>query len=171
MIEVRCHLPSVAEYVALTSAVGWPAPSEEACERALAATVVSVGAFEGTRLVGMGRVVGDGAENWLLVDVVVDPQHQGRSVGSALIDALETEVSNRSPGSTVLLFCPSRAVPFYEGLGYEAAPGTFMRKVLSTSPERPGRMDDPARSGRACGDPSVPWQRAAPPPLRPPAIP
>ena len=171
MIEVRCHLPSVAEYVALTSAVGWPAPSEEACGRALAATVVSMGAFEGARLVGMGRLVGDGAENWLLVDVVVDPEHQRQGVGSALIEALETELSNRSPGSTVLLFCPSRAVPFYESLGYRVAPGTFMRKVLSTPPERPGRADDPARPGRACGGPSAPWQRAGPPPLRPPPIP
>lgn len=175
MIEVRRHLPSVAEYVALNTAVGWLVPDEQACERALAATVVSVGAFEGPELVGMGRLVGDGAENWVLVDIIVHPCHQGQGVGKSMIRALESEVSRRAPGSTVLLFCASALAPFYEGLGYEVSPGTFMKKVLIAprcpTPAKGWPTGGSAPPGREGGDPTGPWRQVAPTHLRPSAIP
>lgn len=177
MIEVRRHLPSVAEYVALNRAVGWTVPCEEACERALAATVVSVGAFDGKQLVGMGRIIGDGVDNWVLVDIIVEPAHQRRGVGAAMISALEAEVAARKPGSTVLLFCSSRVAPFYERLGYEISPGTFMKKALAAG-QAPAMVGHPAPAqewgpdppGRAGGGPTGPWPGAAPPRPRPPAI-
>lgn len=173
MIEVRCHLPSVAEYVALNRAVGWVIPDAAACERALAATVLSVGAFDAAQLVGMGRLIGDGVENWVLVDIIVDPPYQGLGVGSAMIGALEAEVSKRSPGSTVLLFCSAQVAPFYERLGYQVSPGTFMKKALVVPQNvAPSCGPDPPRPpGRAGGGPSAPWRAAVPMPPRSPATP
>lgn len=164
MIEVRCHLPSVDEYVALIQAVGWTVAGREACERALAGTVVGIGAFDGDQLVGMGRLIGDGAENWVLVDLVVDPTYQGGGVGTAITTALEAEVARSSPGSTVLLFCSARVVPFYERLGYQISPGIFMKKTLR-------EVGCPGPPGRAGGDPISPWRSVVPPRRRSPAIP
>jgi GNAT superfamily N-acetyltransferase len=134
VVEVRVHLPSVSEYATLLRAVGWAIPDQGACERALAGTVLSVAAFEDDLLVGMGRLIGDGVENWVLVDLAVDPAYQGHGVGSALVAALEEEVVRAAPGSTLLLFCAARVAPFYERLGYEVSPGTFMKKALPGRP-------------------------------------
>ncbi|HGK4841843.1 TPA: GNAT family N-acetyltransferase [Kluyvera georgiana] len=38
--------------------------------------------------VGMGRIVGDGALNFDIVDIAVDPDHQGRGLGRQIMEAL-----------------------------------------------------------------------------------
>ena len=38
--------------------------------------------------VGMGRIVGDGALNFEIVDIAVDPAHQGRGLGRIIIEKL-----------------------------------------------------------------------------------
>ena len=35
--------------------------------------------------VGMGRVVGDGALNFEIVDIAVDPEHQGKGLGRLIM--------------------------------------------------------------------------------------
>lgn len=36
----------------------------------------------------MGRIVGDGALNFDIVDIAVDPDHQGRGLGRQIMEAL-----------------------------------------------------------------------------------
>ncbi len=38
--------------------------------------------------VGMGRIVGDGALNFDIVDIAVDPDHQGKGLGRQIMEAL-----------------------------------------------------------------------------------
>lgn len=38
--------------------------------------------------VGMGRIVGDGALNFEIVDIAVDPDHQGKGLGRKIMEAL-----------------------------------------------------------------------------------
>ena len=38
--------------------------------------------------VGMGRIVGDGALNFEIVDIAVDPEHQGKGLGRKIMEAL-----------------------------------------------------------------------------------
>ncbi|WP_052284588.1 GNAT family N-acetyltransferase [Kluyvera genomosp. 1] len=38
--------------------------------------------------VGMGRIVGDGALNFEIVDIAVDPAHQGKGLGRKVMEAL-----------------------------------------------------------------------------------
>lgn len=60
--------PSVPEYMALRSAVGWRVRSAEDCDRALRGTRLAVCAVDGDETIGMGRLVSDGALYWFIVD-------------------------------------------------------------------------------------------------------
>lgn len=48
-------------------------------------SIAWVVAHDGGRLVGFINVIGDGGSHAVLLDTVVDPEHQGRGVGRALV--------------------------------------------------------------------------------------
>ena len=50
-----------------------------------------VGAFDEGRLVGFVQVAWDGGPHAFLIDTAVDPNHQGRGIGAALVKAAEDE--------------------------------------------------------------------------------
>lgn len=72
--------------VALYSAVGWTAYTDEPdrLTAAVAASLHVVTAWDGERLVGLARVVGDGLTIAYLQDILVAPDHQRADVGREL---------------------------------------------------------------------------------------
>ena len=46
-------------------------------------------------IVDMGRIVGDGALNFEIVDVAVDPEHQGKGLGWKVMEALMSRSGNK----------------------------------------------------------------------------
>jgi GNAT superfamily N-acetyltransferase len=87
----------------------------------LAPTWYAVSAYEGERLVGTGRIIGDGVLHALLVDVIVDPDYRHRGIGSAIVERLAAEC-RRHRIVDVQLFCAFGVSPFYERLGFAARP-------------------------------------------------
>ncbi len=82
------------------------------------------------RTVGMARIVGDGGTAFLIVDVAVEPPHQGQGIGSAMVDALMRWLSEHAaPGGYVYLFADVDG--FYERWGFEesapASKGMWVR--------------------------------------------
>ena len=82
------------------------------------------------RTVGMARIVGDGGTAFLVVDVAVEPPHQGQGIGSAMFDALMTWLSDHAPsGGYVYLFADVDG--FYGRWGFEesapASKGMWIR--------------------------------------------
>lgn len=45
----------------------------------------------------MGRIVGDGALNFEIVDVAVDPEHQGKGLGRKIMEALLSWLEQQAP--------------------------------------------------------------------------
>jgi ribosomal protein S18 acetylase RimI-like enzyme len=127
-VEVVARLPAPDDYVALCAAVGWT-PSD-ASDRALEGSLAAVCAFDEGKLVGMGRLVGDGAMYCFAVDVVVAPTHQRRGVGRAVMQQLETLVVERSLAARLDLVAADDVRAFYERLGYEPLRSDLMRKSL-----------------------------------------
>ncbi|QLG29398.1 GNAT family N-acetyltransferase [Halorarum halophilum] len=88
---------------------------------------------EGTRsaeTVGMARVVGDGGSVYHVCDMAVHPAHQGRGLGTKLMDAVMAFVEvDAPPGSYVNLMADVDG--FYERFGFAetrpASKGMFYR--------------------------------------------
>ena len=79
------HWPRVSE---LFEAVGWGKRPPELVAEAFGQSTFIRAAFEQDKLVGFGRTVDDGRYYGLIVDLVVDPDHQGQGVGTRLLREL-----------------------------------------------------------------------------------
>jgi GNAT superfamily N-acetyltransferase len=123
-IEYRPEVPEPDAFVSLFATTGWD-PQDRltvaAAAEALGPTWYAVSAYAGNRLVGTGRIIGDGVLHALLVDVMVDPAYRHRGIGSAIVERLVAEC-RRHLILDVQLFCAPGVKPFYERLGFAARP-------------------------------------------------
>lgn len=84
----------------------------------------------------MGRLIGDGLY-YLIVDVVVIPEFQGKGIGSRIIDMLLKYVDGKLPEggrASVQLISEKGKEDFYIRKGFKIIPhefcGSGMRKVV-----------------------------------------
>lgn len=78
-------------------------------------------AWEGNRLVGTARVLTDGVYYATLWDVIVDPEFQGRGIGTALVRRAIEPFLDRG-FSFIALFSAVGREGFYERLGFRPHP-------------------------------------------------
>ena len=81
-------IPASDEYLALRKLAGLSAFSEEGAAIGLPNSWFAVCVRDGDRLVGMGRVIGDGGLFFQIVDIAVDPALHRKGVGRAIMAAL-----------------------------------------------------------------------------------
>lgn len=124
------------EYRDLRSSVEWLNFSEEQTRRALANSLYTVTVQEDAQTIAMGRLTGDGLY-YLIVDVVVRPECQGRGIGSSIVDKLLAFVEAQTPvggRSSVQLIAEKGKEEFYIKKGFKRIPheycGSGMRKVI-----------------------------------------
>lgn len=127
---------SYKEYVSLRSSVDWMNFSEEQQKKSIQNSLYTVTAVEQEQTIGMGRLIGDGLY-YLIVDVVVHPQFQGKGIGSQIIDMLLQYVDKETPvggRSSVQLIAEKSKEDFYIKKGFKLIPheycGSGMRKVI-----------------------------------------
>ncbi|VTP13637.1 Acetyltransferase (GNAT) family protein [Phytobacter ursingii] len=90
----------------------------DAAKRALPASCYGVHIEYAGQIVGMGRIIGDGALNFEIVDIAVDPGHQGNGLGRKIMQNLMSWFENHvSPGAYITLVAD---VPeLYEKFGFK----------------------------------------------------
>lgn len=121
-VTIAAETPTREQLLALYDAVGWSAYTRDpdALVAGVEGSWLVVTALDAGTLVGLARVVSDGATIAYLQDILVAPSHQRSGVGRALLDA----VDERTAGirQTVLL---TDAEPgqraFYEAAGFTEA--------------------------------------------------
>ncbi|MGC9335223.1 MAG: GNAT family N-acetyltransferase [Anaerolineae bacterium] len=118
------------EYRALCTAVGWEAVINfEAANEALPNSLYGVVVECEERVVGMGRVVGDGAIFYYLQDIAVMPGYQGRGVGRRIVEQLVGHIKAVAPEKAFVgVFAAAGTERFYEEYGFrdwEALTGMY----------------------------------------------
>ena len=123
MARFEERVPTVDELHAVADAVGWldhfDWPSVGAgLERSLHGVVVT----DADAVVGVGRLVGDGARYWYVQDVMVHPDAAEQGIATAVVERLLDHVRTHAPAAAVVgLFSSPEAVSVYEELGFRAA--------------------------------------------------
>lgn len=124
------------DYFNLRQGVGWNNFSREQTVRALENSLYDIIAVNNERVIGMGRLIGDGLY-YIIVDIVVAPEYQGKGIGSELIKRLLDYADSQTPfGSraSVQLIAEKGKEGFYEKLGFKKIPheycGSGMRKII-----------------------------------------
>ena len=119
-VEIVLQKPSAKDFCRLRQAVGWPVPAELACEEAIRNSLFGVVAVANNKVIGMGRVVGDGLLINYIQDLIVRPEYQKQAIGRRLMEAIMGELARRAvPGSDVALISAPQAIRFYESFSFE----------------------------------------------------
>lgn len=126
-IILAYEIPQPEEFMALRVAGGMSARTLEAAQQGLPNSLFSVTLRQSGRLVGMGRVVGDGGCAYIVSDIVVHPSVQRRGLGRRIMTEIERYLEeNVQPGSFVSLIADTPADELYRHFGFiETAPASI----------------------------------------------
>lgn len=107
------------EILPLYTQVGWTAYTEDmpALERGFQHSLLILAAYENDALLGLIRVVGDGATVILIQDILIYPEKQRQGIGTALLKA----VLDRYPDVRQIQLTTDdtpKTVAFYQSLGF-----------------------------------------------------
>ena len=115
-----------AELIRLYDAVGWSAYTREPelFDPMIDGAWLVLSAWDEDRLVGLVRMVGDGATVACIQDLLVLPEHQGCGIGRALLDrALEACAGIRQIYITTDdAAANQRVIDLYRSLGFRPTP-------------------------------------------------
>lgn len=121
MITYYEKIPTAQEFSDLTESVGWGRDDRATVETALKNTLYAVCAYDGERIVGFGRLIGDGAMFLYVQDVMVVPEYQSRKIGTELMNRIMKAVADCkavSPGLRAYLGASKGKEKFYEKFGF-----------------------------------------------------
>lgn len=108
-----------SDLTALYASVGWTAYTDDPplLARAVAASLHVVTAWDGSRLAGLARVVGDGLTIAYLQDILVDPEYQRTGIGRELFRRAFSPFANVRQ-KLLLTDDEARQLAFYEAMGF-----------------------------------------------------
>ncbi|MGT2711451.1 GNAT family N-acetyltransferase [Streptococcus oriscaviae] len=120
----------------LYASVGWAnyTSRPEMLEQAIANTLLVLAAFDGDRLVGLLRAVGDGHSIVFIQDILVLPAYQRSGIGRTLLEQALSHFPDVYQ-LHLLTYDDEKTRSFYEDLGFTAVGDlncvayTYLRKV------------------------------------------
>lgn len=90
-MEIREYkIYNEAEILRLYASVGWTAYTEhpDVLQKGFANSMLTLAAYDGERLVGIIRTIGDGNTIVFVQDILVLPEYQRKGIGTALLQAI-----------------------------------------------------------------------------------
>lgn len=123
------------DFIRLKVAAGFMERPAEQVEKALQNGLFNVSAVCDGEVVGMGRLVGDGAMYWYLQEIIVLPAYQGKGIGKSIVNRLLEHIESSllpGTGAEVGLTAVKGKEPFYERCGFETV-RTGMKKWVEKS--------------------------------------
>lgn len=117
--------PEAKEYNRLTDSVGWGMRSEKIIKQALENTLYSLCAYDGGRLIGYGRIIGDKTIFLYIQDIMVIPEYQGKKIGTNIMVELLKKVEEYkkvNPNIRTYLGASKGKEDFYKKFGFVSRP-------------------------------------------------
>lgn len=113
--------PTIDEYNSLRISSGkGTAVDREMARRALCNSLYLVSAYDGDRLVGFGRVVGDGGVTFTVTDIMVDKEYQLHGVGDVIMDHIDAYLDKTADeNSFIMLIARIPSDNLYRKHGFE----------------------------------------------------
>ena len=120
------------EILPLYESVGWTAYTDrpDVLRKGFENSLLCLAAYEGDRMIGLIRAVGDGQTVVLIQDILVYPAYQRQGVGTRLMDSMLKRFPNVRQVQLLTDDTP-KTVSFYESLGFKSVDAigckSFMR--------------------------------------------
>ncbi len=113
------------QFCFLQESVGFGRPNMEQIQLALKNSMYRVSVEMDGKIVGMGRIVGDGAKICYLQDIFIHPDYQKQGVGTMVVDKLIEYIYNlKMPNGrlTIGLMAAKGKEEFYKKFGFRIRP-------------------------------------------------
>lgn len=117
--------PTADEFNMLTEVVGWGKRTNEIVEEALSNTLCSICAYDGEKLIGYGRIIGDKTIFLYIQDVMIIPEYQGKKIGTGIMNTLLEKINEYkkvNPEIRTYLGASKGRESFYERFGFVSRP-------------------------------------------------
>ncbi len=112
---------SIEDYQRLRKLSGLSLKSTEAAEIGLSNSLYCVSLLVEGKIIGMGRLIGDGGCFCQVVDICVLPEHQGKGLGKMIMSRIVDYIHTKLPKSCyVSLIADGEAYRLYEQFGFKA---------------------------------------------------
>ncbi len=121
MIKVEENKITVDEFNYLYDSVGWGHYENNIFSKALASTLYSVSIYDNNKIIGFGRIIGDGICFLYIHDVMVVPEYQSKKIGTIIMNNLLdkiNEIRKENPSLRVYLGASKGKEGFYEKFGF-----------------------------------------------------
>jgi len=124
---IQLASPSVDDFLRLRCVVSWESIDNKVVQTSLANSLFHVTIYDGKALIGMGRIVGDGAIYFYIQDIVVAPDYQQCGIGAMLMEQIEHYLSSTAQkGAMIGLLAAKGKEPFYARYGYMQRPNNSL---------------------------------------------
>lgn len=128
--QILKRAPTLEEYIELCTIIGWKDfMNFEVAQKSLDQSIFGTVIQYQDKIVGMGRIIGDGAIYYYIQDIVVSPEHQNKGLGKLILETLMEYLSTHAPHKAFVgLFANEGTQGFYRKHGfhaYDAMEGMF----------------------------------------------
>lgn len=119
--ECKNSIPTVEEYKYLCESVGWTDfMNFEVVETSLQHSIHCVTVHDQKQIIGMGRIIGDGAIYFYIQDIVVHPDYQKNGIGKYIMNHLIEYLNQNAPDKAFVgLFASQGKETFYENYNFK----------------------------------------------------
>ena len=130
--ELADNVLKAEDFVRLKEAAGLGERPLQQAEKALENGLFNVSAICEGKVVGMGRLVGDGAMYWYLQEIIVLPEYQGKGIGKSIVNRLIEHIKSTAiPGTRVdvCLTTIKGKESFYEKFGFTVHSSGMIKRL------------------------------------------
>ena len=119
--KFKNNIPTLEEYTYLCESVGWTNYMNfEVVETSLKNSIHCITVNDNEQIVGMGRIVGDGAIYFYIQDIVVHPEYQKKGIGNEIMNLLVDYLNLHAPDKAFVgLFASQGKESFYEKFDFK----------------------------------------------------
>ncbi len=132
--EVRLvdNILQAEDFIRLRIEAGFVEIPADHARKALQNGLINVSAIYNGELVGMGRLVGDGAMYWYLQEIIILPPFQRKGIGTMIVNHLvDYAKANSKTGkfTTIGGVSAKGKEPFYEKMGFEIISNGILKMI------------------------------------------
>lgn len=131
-IQLVENILQAEDFVRLRIETGFAKIPIEHARKALQNGLVNVSALYRGELVGMGRLVGDGAMYWYLQEIIILPEYQRQGIGTMIVNHLvEYAAANSATGTFTTIGGVSAKGKelFYEKMGFQVISNGIQKMI------------------------------------------
>ena len=132
-IEYFSETRNDSDIIDLYRALKWyklPGYTDDDIEKANKNSFYSVYAYDGYKLVGLGRVASDGHIAAIMSGICVRPDYRRKGIGEQIVTRLVYYCQSGSNKLNVQLFCEDSLIPWYENQGFERHNRGMWKKMV-----------------------------------------